>query len=32
MHLPNYDIFDEERYFKPATESVIFELDGLKLG
>jgi NAD+ synthase (glutamine-hydrolysing) len=32
MHLPNYDVFDEKRYFKPATESAIFELDGLKLG
>ena len=31
MHLPNYDVFDEKRYFKPATESAIFELDGLKL-
>ncbi|MHC1600151.1 MAG: NAD+ synthase [Candidatus Methanospirareceae archaeon] len=32
MHLSNYDVFDEKRYFKPATESAIFELDGLKLG
>jgi len=32
MHLPNYDVFDEKRYFKPATENALFELDGLKLG
>ena len=32
MHLPNYDVFDEKRYFKPATENLVFELDGLKLG
>lgn len=31
-HLPNYDVFDEKRYFKPATESSIFNLNGLKLG
>jgi NAD+ synthase (glutamine-hydrolysing) len=31
-HLPNYDVFDERRYFKPATENLVFELDGLKLG
>ncbi|MEA2076267.1 MAG: NAD+ synthase [Euryarchaeota archaeon] len=32
MHLPNYDVFDEKRYFKPATENLVFALDGLKLG
>jgi len=31
-HLPNYDVFDEKRYFKPATESSIFNLNGLKQG
>ncbi len=31
-HLPNYDVFDEKRYFKPAAESYIFDLNGLKLG
>ena len=34
MHLPNYDVFDEKRYFKPGTENCVFNLDkpGLKLG
>jgi NAD+ synthase (glutamine-hydrolysing) len=32
MHLPNYDVFDEKRYFKPARENHVFELDELKLG
>ena len=29
-HLPNYDVFDEKRYFKPATatETSVFELEG----
>ena len=31
-HLPNYDVFDEKRYFKPATENFVFELEALKLG
>jgi NAD+ synthase (glutamine-hydrolysing) len=31
-HLPNYDVFDEKRYFKPANENLVFKLDELKLG
>ncbi len=30
--LPNYDVFDERRYFRPGTESCIVEIDGLRLG
>ncbi|MEA1945535.1 MAG: NAD+ synthase [Euryarchaeota archaeon] len=32
MHLPNYDVFDEKRYFEPGKENLLFELDELKLG
>ncbi|MHC1636215.1 MAG: nitrilase-related carbon-nitrogen hydrolase, partial [Candidatus Methanospirareceae archaeon] len=31
-HLPNYDVFDEKRYFEPAEEDFVFELDEFKLG
>jgi NAD+ synthase/NAD+ synthase (glutamine-hydrolysing) len=30
--LPTYDVFDEDRYFEPAREPSILELDGWKLG
>jgi NAD+ synthetase len=30
--LPNYHVFDEERYFRPGERPVVFELDGLKFG
>ncbi|MEZ6055990.1 MAG: NAD+ synthase [Planctomycetaceae bacterium] len=30
--LPNYDVFDEERYFRPATERRLMEFKGFKLG
>ena len=30
--LPTYDVFDEDRYFEPATGPQILELNGLKLG
>ncbi|KTC68054.1 glutamine dependent NAD+ synthetase [Legionella birminghamensis] len=31
--LPNYGVFDEQRYFKPGTEaSCVFELDGYRFG
>jgi NAD+ synthase (glutamine-hydrolysing) len=30
--LPTYDVFDEDRYFTPAPEGLIFEQDGLKVG
>jgi NAD+ synthase (glutamine-hydrolysing) len=30
--LPNYDVFDEHRYFTPGTEPLVFEHEGLRLG
>lgn len=30
--LPTYDVFDETRYFEPATTESIIELDGKRLG
>jgi len=30
--LPSYDVFDEARYFEPAQESLLFELEGKRLG
>ncbi len=30
--LPTYDVFDEDRYFEPAPEPGILELNGFKLG
>lgn len=30
--LPTYDVFDEDRYFEPATEPQVLELDGFKIG
>jgi NAD+ synthase (glutamine-hydrolysing) len=30
--LPTYDVFDESRYFEPAQESLVFELQGKRLG
>ena len=32
INLPNYDVFDEKRYFKAGEESLVFELDNLKVG
>jgi NAD+ synthase (glutamine-hydrolysing) len=32
-HLPNYAVFDEQRYFTPGSESlVLFEIAGVKVG
>jgi len=32
-HLPNYAVFDEQRYFTPGSESlVLFEIAGVKMG
>src|SRR5262245_81054 len=28
IHLPNYGVFDESRYFEPGTEGMMIELDG----
>jgi NAD+ synthetase len=30
--LPNYEVFDEERYFEPGTDACVFELNGVKIG
>jgi NAD+ synthase (glutamine-hydrolysing) len=30
--LPTYDVFDEDRYFEPATENAPCELNGRKIG
>src|SRR3712207_3821406 len=30
--LPEYDVFDDPRYFEPAHERKIFEIDGRKIG
>jgi NAD+ synthase (glutamine-hydrolysing) len=30
--LPTYDVFDEDRYFEPATEPLVVEHSGLRIG
>ncbi|MBK6652565.1 NAD+ synthase [Zoogloea sp.] len=30
--LPNYEVFDEERYFEPGHEACVFELKGVRIG
>src|SRR3954451_5440774 len=32
MHLPNYGVFDEQRYFQAGSEPALFELNGVKVG
>ncbi len=32
IHLPNYGVFDEQRYFKAGNLPMSFSLDGLKIG
>jgi NAD+ synthase (glutamine-hydrolysing) len=32
MHLPNYGVFDERRYFEPGTEALVVRFDGLSIG
>jgi len=32
MNLPNYTVFDEERYFEPGTAPCVFEVDGVRCG
>ncbi len=32
MFLPNYGVFDEDRYFQAGDKNVIFELDGVRIG
>ena len=29
IHLPNYDVFDEKRYFTPGKEAKVFPLNGI---
>ena len=31
-HLPNYDVFDEKRYFSSADQAKVFQIDSLKIG
>jgi NAD+ synthase (glutamine-hydrolysing) len=30
--LPNYDVFDEDRYFSPGNDALVFAVDGVKFG
>ena len=30
--LPNYQVFDERRYFKPGSQPCVFEVQGVKVG
>ena len=30
--LPNYGVFDEQRYFEPGTDPLVFEVDGIRFG
>ena len=32
QELPNYQVFDERRYFTPGQESCVFEVAGVKIG
>ena len=32
QELPNYQVFDERRYFTPGNEACVFEVAGVKLG
>jgi NAD+ synthase (glutamine-hydrolysing) len=32
IHLPNYGVFDERRYFTPGSECPIISLNGIKVG
>lgn len=32
MRLPNYEVFDEVRYFKPGDAVCVFEVKGIKVG
>jgi NAD+ synthase (glutamine-hydrolysing) len=32
MYLPNYGVFDEQRYFQAGSEAGIFELNGVPIG
>src|ERR671922_2501246 len=32
IHLPNYGVFDEQRYFQAGSEPAVFELDDVRIG
>jgi NAD+ synthase (glutamine-hydrolysing) len=32
FHLPNYNVFDEERYFEPCDKPCVFDLGGMRFG
>jgi NAD+ synthase (glutamine-hydrolysing) len=32
MHLPNYGVFDEQRYFAAGRRPAVFELNGIRIG
>jgi NAD+ synthase (glutamine-hydrolysing) len=32
VHLPNYGVFDEKRYFKPGRKTCVFSLNGTRVG
>lgn len=32
MHLPNYGVFDEKRYFRAGDECLVFVLEGVSIG
>ncbi|MDZ7314490.1 MAG: NAD+ synthase [candidate division KSB1 bacterium] len=32
IHLPNYSVFDEERYFEPGREPMVLQVDTVKIG
>ena len=32
QELPNYEVFDERRYFVPGTQSCVFEVEGVRMG
>ncbi len=32
IFLPNYGVFDEERYFQPGNECPVFEINGVQVG
>ena len=32
QYLPNYGVFDENRYFRPGTEAPVFEIAGVPVG
>jgi NAD+ synthase (glutamine-hydrolysing) len=32
MNLPNYTVFDEERYFEPGDAPCVFDVDGVRCG